>query len=119
MVILGISLLIFLGRPWSWLGLVMLAVCAVLFPVLTIEVTEGRLIWYFGLGLIRRDVSLTEIERISVMKKDRFRVWSIDVSGRHTVEIELKDGKRIRLGTDRAEELAQVLQDATALLRST
>lgn len=116
-IIFGIGLLLILGKPWSLIGIALFAACLALFPTLTIEVADGALAWYFGLGLIRKNIGLHDIRRVTVIDTPS-RKWSIhptwfyNVSGPHAVEIELINGKIIRLGTDRAAELAAIIENA-------
>ena len=117
-VIFGIGLLLILGRPWSLIGIGLFVVCLALFPTLTIEIVDRTVIWYFGLGLIRRKVELKEICRVAVVDNPFSKRWAINptwfynVSGPHAVEMELTNGRIIRLGTDRAEELAKIIENA-------
>lgn len=119
--IFGVGLLFVLGRPWSHLGIVILAVGLALFPTLTIEIVDRALVWYFGLGLVRKKVPLSDISSISVVKNRLLRGWGIrrlregwlyNVSGLDAVELRLNDGRTIRLGTHRAEELAKLISAA-------
>lgn len=115
-IIFGIGLLLILGKPWSLIGIALFAVCLALFPTLTIEVVDGAVIWYFGMGLIRRNIGLHEIRGVKVIETPTGRwsihpTWFYNVSSPHTVEIELTNGKVIRLGTDRAAELAAIIEN--------
>lgn len=117
-VIFGIGLLLILGRPWSLIGIALFVVCLALFPTLTIEIVDRSLIWYFGMGLIRKQIGLEEIERVAVVDNPWSKrlsispTWFYNVSGPHAVEMELTNGRIVRLGTDRAEELAAVIENA-------
>lgn len=116
-IVFGIGLLLILGRPWSLIGIALFAACLALFPTLTIEVADGALVWYFGLGLIRKNIGLHDIRKVTVVDTPSRRwnihpSWFYNVSGPHAVEIELLNGKIIRLGTDRAAELASIIETA-------
>jgi hypothetical protein len=88
---------------------------------LTIEVTLSTLRFYFGLGIIRRRVALAEIERWKETHTSLISGWGIhltlhgwlyNVSGFTAVEITLKNGKCIILGTDEPLRLCAALEEA-------
>ena len=119
--VFGVGVLFALGRPWSHLAIVILAAGLALFPTLTIEIVDKALVWYFGLGLIRKKLPLADIDKVTVVKNRLLQGWGIrrlregwlyNVSGFDAVELTLNDGRIIRLGTDRAEELARVISAA-------
>lgn len=100
------------------LGLILL-----LFYALTVEIDSDRLCFWFGIGLIRKRIPL---ERITTCKPVRNhwlcgwgirwwgRGWLYNVSGFQAVELELDTGKRLRIGTDQPESLAQAIKQAIA-----
>jgi hypothetical protein len=78
------------GNPyllWSVAGVMLLF--ALLFYSLTITVSGGRVGYSFGPGIIKGSY------------------------GFHAVEITLKNGKKVRLGTDRPEELKAAIERET------
>ena len=102
--------------------LVPMALIMILLSSLTIEVTTSTLRFYFGLGIIHRRIPLADIERweetrISLASgwgiHRTLRGWLYNVSGLTGVEITLKNGKRIILGTDEPSRLCAVLEAAT------
>lgn len=116
-IVMGIGLLLILGRPWSLIGIALFAGCLALFPTLTIEVADGAVVWYFGLGLIRKNIGLHDIRRVTVVDAPSKRwsinpTWFYNVFGPHAVQIELLNGKIVRLGTERAAELAALIENA-------
>jgi hypothetical protein len=91
------------------------------FSSLTIEAREGRLNWWFGFRIWRRELALADIAAVAVKRTPLWYGWGIrkiargwlyNVSGREAVELTLKDGRRILLGTDRPHQLAAVLAAA-------
>jgi hypothetical protein len=88
---------------------------------LTIEVTLSTLRFYFGLGIIRRRIPLAEIERWKETHTSLLSGWGIhltlrgwlyNVSGFTAVEITLKNGRRVTLGTDEPSRLCAALEEA-------
>jgi hypothetical protein len=89
-----------------------------LFSSLTIEAREGRLNWWFGFRFWGQEIAIADIAAVSVSRTPLWYGWGIrkiargwlyNVSGREAVELTLKDGRRILLGTDRPLQLAAVL----------
>jgi hypothetical protein len=100
-------------------GFVLLG-CAIVFASLSIEITDTRLRWKFGPGLIHKQVLLADIDHAEVTRTRWFEGWGIhftsrgwlyNVSGFGAVAIKLKTGRQILLGTDEPERLASVLQE--------
>ena len=96
-------------------------VFAVLFASLALEITEDRLRWSFGIGLIHREVPLCAIARVEVTETKFIEGWGIhltgrgwlyNVSGYGAVLVTQKDGKRFMLGSDEPEMLAEALTSA-------
>jgi hypothetical protein len=97
-----------------------LAVCALLFSSLTVEVTDQHLRWRFGPGLIRKQVLLADIDHAEVTRTKVIEGWGIhltsrgwlyNVSGFQAVAIRLKTGKQFLLGSDEPEKLVMALRE--------
>lgn len=97
-----------------------LAVCALLFSSLTVEVTDQHLRWRFGPGFIRKKVLLSDIGHAEVTRTKVIEGWGIhrtsrgwlyNVSGFQAVAIRLKTGKRFLLGSDEPEALVMALHE--------
>jgi hypothetical protein len=95
-----------------------LTVGLVLFPSLTTEVDDDYVRCYFGFGIIRRRVPLSDIADVSVVRNAlRFgwgfrwipNGWLWNVSGFNAVELQLASGRRFRIGTDEPEKLHATL----------
>jgi hypothetical protein len=96
----------------------LLLVGAILFSSLTVAVDDQHLRWFFGPGLIRKQVPLDTILDVAVTTTSpgdgwgihpTRRGWHYSVSGRRAVAIRLHTGKRFLLGSDEPEKLAAVL----------
>jgi hypothetical protein len=105
------------GGPLAVAGI--LAGAFLLFATLTTRVRDGRVVVSFGPGLIRRRISLDDIREVRVVRNPWYYGWGIrltpqgwlwNVSGLQAVELELKDGRRFRIGSDEVEALAEALR---------
>jgi hypothetical protein len=103
------------------LGFLVLA--AVVFSSLTVEITASSLVFWFGPGVLRKQVPLAEIASVEAVRNPWY--WGLgwrltprgmlyNVSGLDAVEITRQDGSRFRLGTDQPERLARTLSEALA-----
>jgi hypothetical protein len=108
----GVSLLI---------GLAAILLMVGLFGTLTVEIRDGLLKFRFGLGLIRKNLKIEAIETCEIVKNPWYYGWGIhatskgwiyNVSGFQAVEIFMKDGRRLRIGTDEPEILRRVIIEA-------
>ncbi|WP_331351770.1 helix-turn-helix transcriptional regulator [Cellvibrio sp. UBA7671] len=86
-----------------------LTLVAIAFSSMTIEVNESEISWYFGPGLFKKGLPLEEVGQCKKVKNPiwmGFGIhaygtgWIYNVSDLLGVEIELKGGSFIRLGTD-------------------
>ena len=124
-VVLGLVLLWADPRPLPRLlvlGIALLGlVVAMLFASLTVAVTATYLRWWFGPGLIRKQVPLAAIRAVEATRTRWLEGWGIhytrrgwlyNVSGFRAVAITLHNGKRFLLGTDEPERLVQAIQHA-------
>jgi hypothetical protein len=121
MLVLG-AILLAGGRAEPLLAvLALLAVIAVLFASLTIEIQGGVLTLRFGPGLIRKRVPLATIRSCEIVQNPWWYGWGIrltprgwlyNVSGFAAVELTLQNGQRLRIGTDEPERLCQAIGQA-------
>jgi hypothetical protein len=127
LVALGAGLLFMIGlmltNGFEWMALVVLlvlGVCLVLFATLTVEIDGEALILRFGPGLIQKRFRLTDIISCRVVKNPWYYGWGIhltpsgwlyNVSGFWAIELQMKNGKKYRLGTDDPERLVQAIED--------
>jgi hypothetical protein len=114
--IVGISASLAFGSGPKALGAVIaiLVLCLALFPTLTVVVQPDRVRCFFGFGLIRREILVTEIVTVSVVRNPWTYGWGLrlipggwlwNVSGLDAVELQLRDGKLFRIGTDEPSAL--------------
>ncbi|NGP53499.1 hypothetical protein [Thioalkalivibrio sp. XN8] len=98
-----------------------LVAIAVVFSSLSVQITASSLLFWFGPGVLRKQVPLAEIANVEVVRNPWYwgLGWRItprgmlySVSGLDAVEITLRDGSRFRLGTDQPERLARALDSA-------
>ncbi len=105
-----------------WIGLAVLAllgVCLVLFSTLTVVGNEHELEVRFGPGLIRKKFSLENIESCREVKNSWYygwgirltpRGWLFNVSGFRALEIQMRTGKRFRIGTNDPRGLSEFVR---------
>jgi hypothetical protein len=118
--------LLMLVVSFNWVVLVVLIILAVslwLFSTLTVEIRADTLQIRFGPGLIRKTFLLKDIAAYRAVKNPWYYGWGIhltphgwlyNVSGFWAVELQMKSGKRYRIGTDDAEGLVSALDMAQA-----
>jgi len=123
LLIIGMILILFLmkfyGFDWiAFIVLIILVICLFLFSTLTISINNDILKISFGIGLIRKEFLLKDIESCRIVKNPWYYGWGIrltpygwlyNVSGFYAVEIKLKTGERYRIGTDAPYELEKVI----------
>jgi len=112
------------GAPaGAWASLVVLGVISVLFGSLTVEVDRDQLRFWFGPGFLRRTVPLEEITASRVVTNRWWYGWGIrripggwmyNISGLKAVELTLRGGKMLRVGTDEPEVLNRRIEMARA-----
>jgi hypothetical protein len=132
-VIIGAFILVFLvlatflgdGDPTAmW---VMLMVCGImvvtlaLFHALTVEIRHGQLRIRFGIGLIRKTIPVKDIEQVEAVRNRWWYGWGIrltphgwlfNVSGLEAVQVNLRNGRSYRIGTDEPEKLRAAIEEA-------
>ena len=92
-----------------------------LFSSQTVEVDASGVRWNFAKNFWKRQVALADIAGVREVETPLWQGWGIrrvrggwcySVSGRKAVELTLKNGRRVVLGTDRPGELAAALSVA-------
>ena len=92
---------------------------AALFSSLKIEVKAQTLSWRFGLGLVHKQQSLSEVRSAEITKSTWLEGWGIhytkrgwlyNVSGRDAILITLASGKSFMLGSDDVVALWEAIQ---------
>ena len=109
---------------FHWIPLVVLIVLAMgmgLFATLTVEIDEDALEMVFGPGPIRKRFPVKEVASCRVVKNPWYYGWGIrltphgwlyNVSGSFGVELQMKSGRKYRIGTDQPERLEAAIQRA-------
>ena len=121
-ILLVISAFIIFSPELADLKIIILSInllVTLLFFSLTIVIDEQTLRWYFGFGIISKDVELSQIVQTSVYKTKWYQGigirmlndgWLYNASVGQAVKITLADGKNIYLGCKDAGALQQALK---------
>jgi hypothetical protein len=99
------------------------AILLALFATLTVDVTLEEVKFWFGVGLIRKRLRMSDIASCkpshtllpSYGIHLTHRGWLYNVSGFQVAELTLKNGKHILLGTDEAEDVCAAITKAITL----
>ena len=98
-----------------------LGILAILFSSLTVTVTDRELMFYFGPGFWTRRFALDDIVSVEVVRNSPLYGWGIrythhgwlyNVSGLQAVEVTIRGGEQLRIGTDEPEALKAALERA-------
>jgi len=96
-----------------------LIIAAIAFSYQTIEVTDTEVVSRFALGIMPKRIPLDEITRVEFAPSTWFEGWGIrlttrgwlyNVSGFGAVEFTMRDGNRMRFGSDDSSNLIAVVQ---------
>lgn len=107
------------------LGLLLIAM--LLFSTITVEVDRDSIGIRFGPGLVHKRFPLSDVRGVKVVRNEWFYGWGIRrlptgwlycVSGLDAVELEMVDGTRHRVGTDRPRDLESAIREALRPLAS-
>ena len=102
-------------------GLILVLIALMTFTTLRVQVDHRTIRIRFGLGVFRKDFPLSEIETCRVVRNPWYyglgirytpRGWLYSVSGLSAVELEMKNGKHCRIGTDDPSGLASAINEA-------
>ncbi len=92
-----------------------------LFHAFTVEISEGKLKFWFGIGGLGKAYSLEEIQSTQDVNNPWYYLWGVKsipggwlyaIAPGSAVEIVFKNGKMIRLGTNQSEKLKRAIDDA-------
>jgi hypothetical protein len=101
----------------------LMIVLGILFSSMTIRVDEDSLKWHFGPGFWKKTIDIHHISEIQTVANRWWYGWGIrripkgwlyNVSGMRAVEIQLQNGRMVRLGTDEPEKLGAAIEQAKA-----
>lgn len=107
------------SRPVLWVMIAVAALGAWTFGSLTVEVDQARLAFWFGPGWIRRSFPLADIRSWAVVENPWWYGWGIhltrhgwlyNVAGKRAIQLELHDGRRLRIGSDEPDRLAEAIR---------
>jgi hypothetical protein len=93
---------------------VVLLAALVVFGALTVKCDLRELTFYFGPGIIKRRIKYGEIQTAKKVRNHWYYGWGIrwygagwlyNVSGLDAVELRLRNGQSIRIGTDEPDKL--------------
>ena len=100
---------------------IILLLAILLFYALTVEIKDNTLFIRMGIGLIRKRVPLSEIEQAVKVRIPLLAglgihgipgmSWVWNVSGRNGVQLTIKKGGRLVVGTDEPDELVRAIED--------
>lgn len=85
-----------------------------------VEISDGKLKFWFGIGVVGKTYPLKEIQSTQEVKNPWYYLWGVKsipggwlyaIAPGSAVEIVLKDGKVIRLGTNQPKKLKQAIDD--------
>ena len=119
--VLFIGYLNFITRfnPGTVLVLIFMILCLITFATLTVQVNSEAVTIRFGMGVIRRHFVLRDIQSCHAVRNPWYYAWGIhaipnglifNVSGWEAVELQMRDGKKYRIGTDDAQGLMRVIE---------
>jgi hypothetical protein len=101
-----------------------LQVCLALFYQLTITVTEEKVSFRMGMGVIGKSYNIDEIQSCRAVKNNPLYGLGIhwfpkgilyNVSGLNAIELRFKNRRSVvRIGTDRSEEIARLINSLLA-----
>ena len=102
-----------------WPAYVIIALAALLFSSLRIQIDDNNLYWHFGPGFWKKSLSLAEIRSVQCVRNKWYyglgirllsTGWLYNVSGLDAVELCLKDGTTVTLGTDDPAGLSRAIE---------
>jgi hypothetical protein len=101
---------------WPVIAIAVLGILS--FSSMTVEVDQQRVAFWFGPGWIHRSFPLAHITSWTAVRNPWWYGWGIhltpygwlyNVGGRAAVQLELTDGRRVRIGTDEPELLCEAI----------
>jgi hypothetical protein len=100
------------------------AVMLALFSTLTVAVDDRAVRLWFGFGSLRREVVLADVRAVRRVRNHWYAGWGVrvipngrlyNVGGLDSVELEMDDGRVVRVGTDQPDALLAAVQAALEL----
>ena len=126
---LFVAIAVIITTHYAWEAVILyilLAVVLASFMTLNIEIRAGNLELRYGFGFVRRTIPLSEIRNLCVVEMPAMRGYSTrmtssgqlyNLNGNQVVEIDLQDGRVIRVGSDEPVELARAIENELIAMR--
>ncbi|PAJ71778.1 hypothetical protein CJF42_24890 [Pseudoalteromonas sp. NBT06-2] len=101
---------------------VVVGLAAILFSSLTIRVKEGKVNWFFGPKFWNKTLNISQIESAKEISTKWYcglgirlvsTGWLYNVSGLTAVELKLKDGTTVSLGTNDPDNLIKAIEQSS------
>lgn len=105
-------------NPGAILLLAFMILCLAVFATLTVQVNSQTVNLQFGIGLIHKQFALSDVQAYRMVKNPWYYGWGIhlipdgllfNVSGTESVELQMKNGRKYRIGTDDARGLMDAM----------
>lgn len=105
-------------QPVLVITFILLIIVLYLFHSLTIEIDQEKLVHFFAGGFWKKKVPVDDIVQVEPVTYPWYYGWGIrltpdgwlyNVSGLRAVEIRLKNGKKIRIGSNEPEKVKEVI----------
>ena len=105
-----------------WPAMMIIGVIAALFYSLNVTVTDNAICWSFGPGFWRKTIDINEIVDVRIITTRWYNGWGIRysaegwlyrVSGDKAVQVTLKSGEQVNIGTDDACNLLAAIKQST------
>lgn len=102
-----------------WPVVIVLGLVSFLFHSLNIKVNTGEINWSFGPGFWKKSIKIEAINSVRLIKTKWYyglgiryisSGWLYTVSGTTAIQLELKDGSKINLGTNDPDNLVKAIQ---------
>ena len=102
---------------------VITGIVVVLFHSLTVRISRSDIALSFGVGLIRKRFPIGDIRSVRIARNRWYNGWGIrkirggwlyNVSGFDAIEIQLKNERKYRIGTDQPKKLLAAVESALA-----
>ena len=106
-------------NPGAILVLVLMILCLAFFATLTVQVNDQIMNIQFGIGIIRKRFVLGDIQTYRAVRNPWYYGWGIhvipggwifNVSGWEAVELQMKNGRKYRIGTDDVQGLLDAVE---------
>lgn len=102
-----------------WPVIIILGVVSFLFHSLNIKVNASEINWSFGPGFWKKTVKIESISSVNVIKTKWYyglgiryipSGWLYTVSGTTAIQLDLRDGTKINLGTNDPDNLVKAIK---------